>query len=41
MSRALIALLEIYQQEDGSVKLPEALIPYVGKERIEPSPTPR
>ena len=41
MSRALIALLEIYQQEDGSVKLPEALVPYVGKERIEPSPTPR
>ncbi|CAA9409156.1 MAG: Seryl-tRNA synthetase [uncultured Rubrobacteraceae bacterium] len=41
MSRALIALLEIYQQEDGSVKLPEALIPYVGKERIEPSQTPR
>ena len=41
MSRALIALLEIYQQADGSVKLPEALVPYVGKERIEPSPTPR
>ena len=36
MSRALIALLEIYQQEDGSVKLPEALVPYVGKDRIEP-----
>ena len=37
MSRALIALLEIYQQEDGSVKLPEALVPYVGKERLEPA----
>ncbi len=37
MSRALIVLLEIYQQEDGSVKLPEALVPYVGKDRIEPS----
>ncbi|MDQ4127257.1 MAG: serine--tRNA ligase [Actinomycetota bacterium] len=36
MSRALIALLEIYQQHDGSVRLPEALVPYVGKERIEP-----
>lgn len=36
ISRALIALLEIYQQEDGSVKLPESLVPYVGKERIEP-----
>jgi seryl-tRNA synthetase len=36
LSRALIALLEIYQQRDGSVQLPEALVPYVGKERIEP-----
>jgi seryl-tRNA synthetase len=35
ISRALIALLEIYQQEDGSVLLPKVLIPYVGKERIE------
>ena len=37
ISRALIALLEIYQQEDGSVLLPEALVSYVGKERIEPA----
>ena len=37
MSRALIALLEVYQQEDGSVKLPQALVPYVGKERLEPA----
>jgi seryl-tRNA synthetase len=36
MSRALVALLEVYQQEDGSVRLPEALVPYVGKERIGP-----
>jgi seryl-tRNA synthetase len=36
VSRALIALLEIYQQEHGSIDLPEALIPYVGKERLEP-----
>jgi seryl-tRNA synthetase len=35
MSRALISLLEIYQQEDGSVILPEALVPYVGKKTIE------
>ena len=41
MSRAFIALLEIYQQEDGSVKLPESLVPYVGKDRIEPTPTTR
>ena len=37
MSRALIALLEIYQQEDGSVKLPEALVPYVGKKVLKPA----
>ncbi len=35
MSRALIALLEVYQQHDGSVRLPEALVPYVGKETLE------
>jgi seryl-tRNA synthetase len=34
MSRALISLLEIYQQQDGSVMLPEALVPYVGKDRL-------
>jgi seryl-tRNA synthetase len=38
ISRALIALLEIYQQEDGSVLLPEALVPYVGKKGLEPAP---
>src|ERR671916_813615 len=37
ISRALIALLEVYQQEDGSVLLPEALVPYVGKDRLEPA----
>jgi seryl-tRNA synthetase len=37
MSRALIALLEVYQQHDGSVRLPEALVPYVGKESLEPA----
>jgi seryl-tRNA synthetase len=37
ISRVLIALMEIYQQEDGLILLPKALIPYVGKERIEPT----
>jgi seryl-tRNA synthetase len=37
VSRALIALLENHQQEDGSILLPEALVPYVGKERIVPT----
>lgn len=33
-SRAIIALLENGQREDGSVRLPEALVPYVGKREI-------
>jgi seryl-tRNA synthetase len=37
VSRALLALLENYQQEDGSILLPEVLVPYVGKERLEPA----
>jgi seryl-tRNA synthetase len=37
ISRALIALLEVYQQQDGSIRLPEALVPYVGKKTIEPA----
>lgn len=37
VSRALIALLEIYQQHDGSVRLPETLVPYAGKEVLEPA----
>jgi seryl-tRNA synthetase len=37
VSRALIALLENYQREDGSILLPEVLVPYVGKERLEPA----
>ncbi|MBA2376178.1 MAG: serine--tRNA ligase [Actinomycetota bacterium] len=37
LSRAFIALLEVHQQKDGSVQLPENLVPYVGKERIEPA----
>jgi seryl-tRNA synthetase len=39
MSRALICLLEIYQQEDGSVMLPEALVPFVGRERLTAAAT--
>jgi seryl-tRNA synthetase len=35
ITRALVALLENYQQADGSVVIPEVLRPWVGKERIE------
>ncbi|MGQ9575040.1 MAG: serine--tRNA ligase [Thermoguttaceae bacterium] len=34
VSRALVAILENYQQADGSVVIPEVLRPLVGKERI-------
>jgi seryl-tRNA synthetase len=37
VSRALIALLENYQREDGSILLPEVLVSYVGKERLRPA----
>lgn len=36
ISRALVAILENYQQADGSVVVPEVLRPWVGKERIAP-----
>lgn len=35
-SRAIIAILENFQQEDGSVRIPKALIPYCGFEAIGP-----
>jgi seryl-tRNA synthetase len=38
VSRTLIPILENYQQPDGSIRLPEALIPYVGKKVLEPAP---
>jgi len=34
LPRVLAALLETYQEEDGSVTIPEAIRPYVGFERI-------
>ena len=34
VGRCLVAVLENYQQEDGSVKIPEVLIPYFDKEKI-------
>ncbi len=36
VSRALIPILENYQQEDGSVLVPEALVHYVGKKVLKP-----
>lgn len=36
LPRLYVALLEQYQQPDGSVKIPEALVPYFGAELIRP-----
>ena len=37
VGRALVALLETYQNDDGSLTIPEALRPYMGGlEKIEP-----
>jgi seryl-tRNA synthetase len=30
VGRALIAVMETYQQDDGSIAVPEALAPYMG-----------
>jgi seryl-tRNA synthetase len=35
-TRAIVAILENYQQADGSVVVPEVLRPWVGKEKIGP-----
>jgi seryl-tRNA synthetase len=37
VGRTWLALLENYQQADGSVVIPEVLRPYLGVDRIEPS----
>ncbi|HRU73874.1 MAG TPA: serine--tRNA ligase [Caldisericia bacterium] len=34
IGRCLAAILENYQNEDGSVKIPEVLIPYIGVDKI-------
>ena len=36
MNRPIIAILENYQQEDGSVVIPEVLRKYIGKDKITP-----
>ncbi len=36
VGRTWVAILENYQQKDGSVVIPDALRPYIGVERIEP-----
>jgi seryl-tRNA synthetase len=40
IGRTVAALLEQYQQQDGSVRIPDALVPYTGFSRIGPDGTP-
>ena len=35
IARALIAILENNQQKNGSIKIPDVLLPYIGKNKIE------
>jgi seryl-tRNA synthetase len=35
VGRTLIAVLENYQEADGSIRVPEALQPYMGMKKIE------
>ncbi len=35
-ARAIVSILENHQQKDGSVRIPEALVPYMGIDRIGP-----
>ena len=35
VGRALIAVMENYQEADGAIRVPEVLVPYTGFERIE------
>jgi seryl-tRNA synthetase len=34
ISRAIIAILENHQQADGTIRVPKALVPWVGKDII-------
>ncbi len=36
VARTIVVLLEVHQQADGSVRLPTALRPYLGREVLEP-----
>jgi seryl-tRNA synthetase len=38
LPRTIAALLETHQQPDGSVTVPQALVPYVGTDRLGPRP---
>ena len=39
VGRAMLAIVENYQNEDGSITIPEVLVPYCGFDRIGPKKT--
>jgi seryl-tRNA synthetase len=39
IGRTLVAILEQYQRADGSVRIPDVLVPYLGYNRINPDGT--
>jgi seryl-tRNA synthetase len=41
IGRTMAAILETYQQQDGSVSMPDALIPYLGFKALGPDGTPQ
>jgi seryl-tRNA synthetase len=41
VGRTLLAILEQYQEADGGVRIPDALVPYTGFSRIAPSGVPQ
>ena len=36
VGRTLVAILENFQEKDGSVRIPDALVPFTGFDRITP-----
>ena len=36
MTRTIVAILETHQQADGSVRVPKALQPWLGRDVLEP-----
>ena len=36
IGRCLIAVIENYQQADGSINIPDVLVPYMGTKRLIP-----
>ena len=35
LSRAMVAVIENYQNEDGSITIPQSLVKYTGFDKIE------